>query len=203
MPAVPTVDMLKAWQRATQKNPYCVGRNHAHSDGRQWEFCERVDYATRPDTDEFVVLERFATEDEVVAHRDLAVAKYAYQEMMAAAPAGEGRQMSHADYLARCDEDQLICLVEMANGRLEQIRQTGWVKLWVVSDDCINLGWFEQPDYRLALDFLSEAGMSAASKNKTLELGVRLAKYRPDEAAALVAETLSMRKAPAPAQSGD
>lgn len=108
--------------------------------------------------------------------------------------------MSHSDYIARCDEEQLICLVEMANGRLEQIRQTGWVKLWVVSDDCINLGWFAQTDYRLALDFLSQAGINAAMNNKTLELGVRLAKYRPDEAATLVAETLSMRKTPVPAQ---
>lgn len=109
--------------------------------------------------------------------------------------------MSHADYIAKCDEDQLICLVEMANGRLEQIRQTGWVKLWVVSDDCVNLGWFEQSDYAAALEFLAQAGAKAATNSKPLELGVRLAKYRPDEAATLVAETLSMRKSTAPTQS--
>lgn len=85
MPAVPTEDMLKAWQRATKKNPYCVGRNHAHSDGRQWELCERVDCDAHTDADEFVVMERFATEDEVRVHYDLIVAAYAYQAMMAAA----------------------------------------------------------------------------------------------------------------------
>ena len=87
MPAVPTLEMLQAWQHAVMKNPYCIGRNHGHADGRQWVFSERTDYETRPDADEFTLLERFATEDEAIAHRDLVVLQYAYQAMMRVAPA--------------------------------------------------------------------------------------------------------------------
>lgn len=86
MPVVPALEMLEAWQQAVMKNPYCVGRNHVHADGRQWEFCERTDYETRPDADDFTLLERFATEDEAMAHRDLVVLNYAYQAKMNATP---------------------------------------------------------------------------------------------------------------------
>lgn len=97
--------------------------------------------------------------------------------------------MSHAEYIAKCDEDQLICLVEMANAKLKQIREAGYVKLWVVSDEHLHLAWFQEKDYSLALEYLVRAGAESATKGRPSPLDIRLKKFRPDEAEGLVLDT--------------
>lgn len=97
--------------------------------------------------------------------------------------------MSHAEYIATCDEEQLVHLVELANTKLKQLREAGWVKLWVVSDDYMNLGWFYLTDYAAALQFLTETGLNLAAQGKPRQLGIRSSKFRPEEAEKLVMET--------------
>jgi hypothetical protein len=98
-------------------------------------------------------------------------------------------RMSHAEYIASCDEEQLEHLVELANAKLKEMREAGWVKLWVVSDDWMNHGWFPLNDYAAALQFLTTTGLDMAAKGKAGQLGIRPSKFRPEEAAKLVAET--------------
>jgi len=97
--------------------------------------------------------------------------------------------MSHAEYIATCDEEQLEHLVELATAKLKHLREAGWVKLWVVSDDYMNLGWFYLTDYPVALQFLAQTGMDLAAKDKPSQLGIRAFKFRPEEAAQLVQDT--------------
>jgi len=97
--------------------------------------------------------------------------------------------MSHAEYIASCDEEQLHHLVELATAKLKEMRESGWVKLWVVSDDWMNHGWFPLSDYAAALQFLTATGLGLAAKGKAGQLGIRASKFRPEEAAKLVQET--------------
>ena len=97
--------------------------------------------------------------------------------------------MSHADYIAKCDEDQLRRLVEMAQAKLKQMSEAGWVNLWVVSDDSINYGWFAKEDYSKALSFLYREAGEVAAKRGAREFTVRMERYRPDEADELMAST--------------
>lgn len=107
-------------------------------------------------------------------------------------------RMSHAEYIASCDEHQLIRLVEMANERLKEIREAGYVKLWVVSDDCLHLAWFEQTEYLAALAYLGQTGLDLQAKGRPSQLEVRLKKFRPEEAAQLVQDTRAELKLTAP-----
>lgn len=114
-------------------------------------------------------------------------------------------RMSHAEYIAPCDEFQLIALVELANERLKEIREAGYVKLWVVSDDFMHFAWFEQSEYPAALAYLSQTGLDLQAKGRPTQLEVRLKKFRPEEAAQLVQDTraeLAQSAKPATAKTG-
>jgi hypothetical protein len=97
--------------------------------------------------------------------------------------------MSHADYIAGCDEDQLKRLVEMANERITKIRESGWVKLWTVNVSWANVAWFVEEDHQKAVDYVCRAVKKAGEKapGKGIEVQLSLERYRPEEVAGLIA----------------
>lgn len=107
-------------------------------------------------------------------------------------------RMSHSEYIASCDEEQLEHLAELVNEKLKELREAGWVKLWVVSDDWMNYGWFPLSDYAAALQFLTATGLAMAAKGKAGQLGIRASKFRPEEAAKLVQDTQAELRLTAP-----
>lgn len=99
--------------------------------------------------------------------------------------------MSHKEYIEKCDEDQLNSLIEHANQRLTQIKQSGWVKLWTVSVGWANVAWFEESDYAAAVARASaEVGIEAARRpNTDVNVGIELERFRPEEVAGLLKRT--------------
>ena len=89
--------------------------------------------------------------------------------------------MSHQDYIESCDEDQLACLIEMAESKLKQIRDEGFVEMWVVGDDWCNYKWFHLKDYDLALEFLVEYGKNSVKEGREDEIKITKEKIRPSE----------------------
>jgi hypothetical protein len=98
--------------------------------------------------------------------------------------------MSHADYVARCDEDQLDALIEHAKARQQQLRQAGWVKLWTVSLGWGNSGWFAENNFDAAVAHASAALQAAVAQRGAhhIELEIKLERYRPAEVAGLLAK---------------
>lgn len=96
---------------------------------------------------------------------------------------------SLAEYVAECDEDQLINLIQRADARLVAIRQSGWVKLWTVSINWANVAWFAEDDYAAAVAWACTA-FAEEAEAKTgkagVEMEVKLERYRPDEVAGLL-----------------
>ena len=97
--------------------------------------------------------------------------------------------VSHAEYVADQDEDQLSNLINEAQARRTKLRESGWVKTLVVSDDSSNLGWFAIDDYESAGKFLLSKAHDRISKKAVFELCINEVKYRPEEAASLIAGT--------------
>lgn len=99
-------------------------------------------------------------------------------------------RVSHAEYVAGCDEDQLGNLIHQANKRLEAIRKSGWVKLWTVSINWASVAWFPDDDYAAAVTWacgaVAEEAKSSTGKGG-VEMEITSARYRPEEAAELVA----------------
>lgn len=89
--------------------------------------------------------------------------------------------MSHQDYIESCDEQQLDCLIEMAQNKLKQIRDEGWVEMWVVGDDWCNYKWFHLKDYDLALEFLVKYGKNSVKEGREDEIKITKEKIRPSE----------------------
>jgi len=102
--------------------------------------------------------------------------------------------MSHKDYLAKCDEDQLRTLIEMANARLETLRQSGWTKLWAVSIDWATVAWFPEQEYDAAAAWACRAAHAEAlqKRGRGVELALKLEKFRPEEVPDLLASTLKL-----------
>jgi hypothetical protein len=96
--------------------------------------------------------------------------------------------VSHAEYVAGCDESQLTNLIEQANARLTKIRESGWVRLWTVNVSWANVAWFPEADHQAAVDYACEAIKKAAVKapGKGIEVEVSLERYRPEEVAGLL-----------------
>lgn len=97
--------------------------------------------------------------------------------------------MSHAEYVAKFDEDQLSNLIEQAAARREDLRQSGWVKLWVVNIGWANIAWFAESEHAAAVERASAEVKKAAAKRPGhgIEMEISLEKYRPNEAARLLA----------------
>jgi hypothetical protein len=96
--------------------------------------------------------------------------------------------MSHAEYVAKLDESQLTNLIEQATARREDIRQSGWVKLWQVSIGWANVAWFAEEDREAAVEFARNAVQEYAAKwpGKGVEMEVSLERFRPTDAADLL-----------------
>lgn len=97
--------------------------------------------------------------------------------------------VSHAEYVADQDEDQLSNLINEAQARRTKLRESGWVKTLVVSDDSCNLGWFSIDDYESAGKLLLAEAHARISRKVEFELCINKGSYRPEEAAQLIAET--------------
>ena len=119
----------------------------------------------------------------------------------AALPPAPPERLSHEEYVAGCDEDQLRNLIERANARIEKLNQSGWTKLWTVTIGWANVGWFAEDDHEAAVEFSRDVVAASARRNpgRGIELEVKLAKYRPEEVAQLLAATKQFA-APKPAQ---
>lgn len=104
--------------------------------------------------------------------------------------------MSHAEYVAKLDEDQLANLIEQAQNRVASLQQSGWVKLWTVNVNWANTGWFAESDQAAAIEFACSSIKAIAAKKPgaSVEMNVSLEKYRPDEVAGLVAAYASQEK---------
>lgn len=103
--------------------------------------------------------------------------------------------MSHQEYIAQLDEEQLDRLIELAQGKLKAIRDSGWVRLWVVGTDSINYAWFSVDDYAGAVAELGQLGKKFAAEGKFEELSLENTAYRPGEAKSLLLRTANDKKA--------
>jgi hypothetical protein len=103
--------------------------------------------------------------------------------------------MSHEEYVAGCDEDQIEGLIEAANKRLAKIRSSGWVKLWTVSIGYGNVAWFREPDYEAAVDYACKAVKAESTRRgaQDLEMSVELERYRPGDVDDLLATTKPLK----------
>lgn len=95
--------------------------------------------------------------------------------------------MSHQDYIAKLDEDQLVRLVELSEDKLKAIRAGGWVELWVVGTDSANYFWFD--DFAKAAVCLVAQVTEAASKGRPVEQRLDRQRFRQEEAAQLLEDT--------------
>lgn len=121
-----------------------------------------------------------------------------------ALPPAPPARMSHEEYVAECDEDQLRNLIERANARIEKLSKSGWAKLWTVTIGWANVGWFAEDDHASAVEFAQDVLAADARRNpgKGLELEVKLERYRPEEVPQLLAATKKIA-APKPAQTAE
>jgi hypothetical protein len=96
--------------------------------------------------------------------------------------------VSHADYVAKCDEDQLKNLIERAEARLTEIRSSGWVKLWTVQHGWANVAWFSESNYGAAVSHMFSILREEAAKpnGRGFSLELSLEKYRPEEVGDLI-----------------
>lgn len=101
--------------------------------------------------------------------------------------------MGHAEYVSQLDEEQLECLIERANGRLKQIRESGWVRLWIVHINGANVAWFPIERYGWAVSRLTIEVERRTQRGEPseVEAGISRERYRPAEAAELAARTSS------------
>lgn len=97
--------------------------------------------------------------------------------------------MSIAEYVAKLDEDQLSNLIEKATARREDIRQSGWVKLWVVNIGWANVAWFPEGERDAAIEHAcAEVKKEAAKRPRHgITMEVSQERFRPNDAADLLA----------------
>lgn len=97
--------------------------------------------------------------------------------------------MSHAEYIAALDEDQLENLIDQAKARRENIQQSGWVLLWTVNICSANVAWFPEEERAAAVEFACNAARIRAARciGDGVEMELSLERYRPIEAQDLLA----------------
>jgi len=103
--------------------------------------------------------------------------------------------MSNSDYIAKLDKYQLEDLIEQATDRLTDIRQSGWVRLWTVSINDINIAWFPEDKHSAAVEFACKEVWRAVDErpDKCVEMEVSLEHYRPNKAADLLRQANSAK----------
>lgn len=96
--------------------------------------------------------------------------------------------MSHVDYVAKCDEEQLAELVRVANAQIKKIQESGWVRLWTVNVGWSNIAWYRADQRAEAVQHAFRAVAAFAQKwpDSTIEMEISLERYRPSEAADLL-----------------
>ena len=102
--------------------------------------------------------------------------------------------MSHAEYVAGCDEEQLKALIEAANARLQALEQSGWVKLWTVNASWANIAWFREDEHSNAVECASRALKARAEEypGRASQVEISLEQYRPEEVGELLAMTAKL-----------
>ncbi len=94
--------------------------------------------------------------------------------------------MSHQDYLATCDEEQTQSLLHLCKEKLDNIKEEGWVHLWVLSDEWTDMKWFRESDYKEAVTHLANMCLAENSDGYPTEIHLQKAKYRPSEVEGLL-----------------
>jgi hypothetical protein len=89
--------------------------------------------------------------------------------------------MSHQEYCAGLDEDQLQNLIEHAQCRIKSIQSEGWVFVWVVADYC-NRAWYPIDQHEKALDKMIELARAEAKPDRGCEWSIDRIRMRPSEA---------------------
>lgn len=92
--------------------------------------------------------------------------------------------MSHAEYCAKLDEDQLDSLIEHARSRQDALKSEGWVSVWVVADHC-NRAWFPIDKREEAVSKMIDLIQQARKNPGPIEFSVQQDRMRPSEAAVL------------------
>lgn len=106
--------------------------------------------------------------------------------------------MSNAEYVTNLDEDQLSNLIEKATARREEIRQSGWVKLWVVNIGWANVAWFAEDEHAAAVEHACTEVRKAAAKRPGhgISMEVSQERFRPNDAAELLGSRSAAVQAP-------
>jgi len=102
--------------------------------------------------------------------------------------------MSHQDYIAECDEDQLESLIDLAKARAKAIKESGWVTLWVVSDDWCNRFWFAEDQHQEAFAKMIELAHADYKPGQNINWNVQKTRARPDEAVEMLRLNVPMEK---------
>jgi hypothetical protein len=89
--------------------------------------------------------------------------------------------MSHQEYIADLSLDQLACLIEMSQDKINAVTAKKKVKCLVVSDDWINCGFYRISEPEAALKkFVQE--FEEQIKAGTFDgLSIKFEKFYPDE----------------------
>lgn len=99
--------------------------------------------------------------------------------------------MSHKEYVESRDEEQLENLIEQAQARLKTFKESGWVGMWCVVDDCIVRGRFLHKDHHIAVERLIEVIREAAPGKTVIDITLEHERVRPSEVEELLKEKYS------------
>jgi hypothetical protein len=90
-------------------------------------------------------------------------------------------RISHQDYVATQDIEQLEHLIESAQSKLEQLRSVPKEKYLVVCDDWMNFEFFKVTSYEEALACFIKEFRYATEKGHFTRLAIEIQKWYPHE----------------------
>lgn len=97
---------------------------------------------------------------------------------------------SHIDYIKDQDEEQLAHLIEVSQIRIKGLRESDYVKVWVVGAGGCNHGWFAEDDYATASEFAKTLVGEIVARGRHIDnLYLEKTKVRPSDAEKWIEET--------------
>lgn len=102
--------------------------------------------------------------------------------------------MSHQDYIAECDESQLDALIHLAKERQKAIWESGYVTLWVISNDWCNFAWFDEDRHEHAFQRMLAFALKGYKPGIEIKWSLKKTRMRPEEAAEALRVNVPMEK---------
>ena len=84
--------------------------------------------------------------------------------------------MSTTDYLKTLDYDQLVFAKEHAELLIKEKDAESRVKVWLISDDCLNFGCFPDDQYEEAVQYMASVLLKRETKKHQLGFDLQIRK---------------------------